>query len=103
MKEIGRFLANKAFSKMGQKYDSNAWTDEFHQIVNEVNAFYHRYLNQFVIAAAYLQGVYYGYDRPMYLNFGASGTTIGHEIIHGFDSNGRNYDKNGKAVLIGFW
>ena len=90
----------KYFSKLGQKWTSDSWTDDFHQIVNDVNAFYHPWLNQFVVAAGYLQGINYDYYRPMYLNFAIIGNTIGHEIIHGFDSNGRNYDKNGKQPAI---
>ena len=85
---------------MGQKYDPYAWTDEFHQIVNFANAYYHWYRNEIAVAAGFLQGIQYGYDRPMYLNFGASGATIAQLLIHGFDSIGKTFDKNGKFKTL---
>ena len=51
------------------------------------------------IPAGYLQDFNYDSERPMYLNFATTATTIGHEIIHGFDNNGRNFDENGKKTI----
>ena len=45
--------------------------------------------------AAFLQGIYYNSKRPQYLNFGGIGSLIGHEMTHGFDRQGRNFDDQG--------
>jgi membrane metallo-endopeptidase-like protein 1 len=42
-----------------------------------------------------LQGVFFDKSRPKYLNYGAIGYIIGHEIVHGFDDKGRQFDRNG--------
>jgi len=48
-----------------------------------------------------LQGIFFSSDRPQYMNYGAIGITIGHEINHGFDTNGITYDKQGD--LVNWW
>ena len=50
------------------------------------------------VPAGTLQGAYLSFKRPMYLNFGAIGETIGHEITHGFDNDGAMYDEDGKHL-----
>lgn len=42
-----------------------------------------------------LTGIFYDKNRPKYLNYGALGYIVGHEIIHGFDDRGRQFDENG--------
>lgn len=51
--------------------------------------------------AGILQGQFLRADRPNYLNYGAIGQIIGHEITHGFDDLGRQFDLNGN--LIEWW
>ena len=70
------------------------------QVVKVFNAFYAPWTNEFIIPAGFLHQFNFNSDQPMYLNYPTTGSTVGHEMIHGFDSNGRNYDKNGKNLLI---
>ncbi|XP_076138077.1 neprilysin-like isoform X1 [Alosa pseudoharengus] len=60
-----------------------------------VNAFYSASRNQIVFPAAILQPPFFGKGQARSLNYGGIGMVIGHEITHGFDDSGRNYDKNG--------
>ena len=90
IKAIAKFLIKTSFGNMRKKWDPNSWTLETHQTVNIVNAEYNPFLNEFSIPAGYLQNFTYNFDQPMYLNFATTATTIGHEIMHGFDINGPN-------------
>lgn len=48
-----------------------------------------------------MQDIFFSSDRPQFMNYGAIGTIIGHEINHGFDTIGRTYDKQGD--LVNWW
>ena len=48
--------------------------------------------------AGILQTPYFNKDAPKYLNYGGIGMVSGHEITHGFDDDGRQYDKNGNRI-----
>ncbi|CAL1546867.1 unnamed protein product, partial [Lymnaea stagnalis] len=64
----------------------------------DVNANYHPSRNQIWIRAGILRPPFFSKTNPMSLNFGGIGTVIGHEITHGFDDEGRQYDKNGNLA-----
>ncbi|KAF2887463.1 hypothetical protein ILUMI_18710 [Ignelater luminosus] len=66
-----------------------------------VNAFYSSIENSIQFPAGILQGVFFSHERPRYMNYGAIGFVIGHEITHGFDDQGRQFDKDGN--LIDWW
>jgi putative endopeptidase len=61
----------------------------------EVNAFYYPEENKFVLPAAIIRPPFYDPTRSLSWNYGGIGATIGHEISHGFDSDGRRYDEHG--------
>lgn len=46
-----------------------------------------------------IQGLFFDNRRPQYLNYGGIGWVIGHEITHGFDDQGRQYDHEGNFII----
>lgn len=60
-----------------------------------VNAYYSPTRNEIVFPAAILQFPFYDYRIDDAINYGAMGAVIGHEITHGFDDKGRQYDADG--------
>ncbi|XP_051537866.1 phosphate-regulating neutral endopeptidase PHEX isoform X2 [Myxocyprinus asiaticus] len=67
-----------------------------------VNAFYSSSTNQIRFPAGELQKPFFwGLDYPRSLSYGAIGVIVGHELTHGFDNNGRKYDKDG--ILNQWW
>lgn len=65
-----------------------------------VNAFYSSSTNQIRFPAGELQKPFFwGVEYPRSLSYGAIGVIVGHELTHGFDNNGRKYDKNGNLHL----
>jgi putative endopeptidase len=60
-----------------------------------VNAYYSPTRNEIVFPAAILQFPFYNYKLDDAINYGAMGAVIGHEITHGFDDQGKQYDADG--------
>jgi putative endopeptidase len=60
-----------------------------------VNAYYNPTRNEIVFPAAILQFPFYNVNVDDAINYGGMGCVIGHEITHGFDDQGRQYDANG--------
>lgn len=69
--------------------------DEWGRPVYEVNAFYYPGENRFVLPAGILRAPFYDPKKSLAWNYGGIGATIGHELCHAFDSEGRLYDKDG--------
>ena len=62
----------------------------------------HPNLNFFIeFLAGILRNVFFDDRKPKYMNYGAIGHIIGHEITHGFDDEGRQFDKDGN--LVNWW
>ena len=66
-----------------------------------VNAYYAPSINEICFPAAILQPPYFDINADDALNYGAIGVVIGHEMTHGFDDQGRRFDKNGN--LSNWW
>ncbi|XP_045470626.1 neprilysin-2-like [Harmonia axyridis] len=90
---------NSYLKKYHEPYDKNDWKDKAFPTV--VNAFYEQTDNSIMIPTGILHQPFFDNDRPKYLNYGAIGFVVGHEIIHGFDDQGRQYDKSGN--LVDWW
>ena len=60
-----------------------------------VNAYFQPVANEIVFPAGILQPPYFDPAADMAVNYGATGATIGHEISHGFDDQGRKFDETG--------
>jgi putative endopeptidase len=66
-----------------------------------INAYYNPSFNEIVFPAAILQAPFFDPDADDAVNYGGIGMVIGHEISHGFDDQGAEYD--GKGVLSNWW
>lgn len=83
----------KTFSSLRDPTERTSWNIPFGPAT--VNGFYKPDSNQIYLPAGILHPPFYDPNNPNYLNYGGIGSVIGHEITHGFDNNGRLYDKNG--------
>jgi putative endopeptidase len=68
-----------------------------------VNAYYNPELNEIVFPAAILQPPFFNANADDAVNYGAIGAVIGHEISHGFDDQGSQYDGNGNLLDAPGW
>uniref|UniRef100_A0A8C6T4N1 Neprilysin n=1 Tax=Neogobius melanostomus TaxID=47308 RepID=A0A8C6T4N1_9GOBI len=85
------FAQKKRLRKLRVKVNKEEWVTG----AAVVNAFYSSSKNQIVFPAGILQPPFFSKGQTKSLNYGGIGMVIGHEITHGFDDNGRNYDKDG--------
>jgi putative endopeptidase len=84
-------------ARLGQPVDKAEWG----MTPQTVNAYYNSVKNEIVFPAAILQPPFFDPDADPAVNYGAIGGVIGHEIIHGFDDQGRKSD--GAGVLRDWW
>jgi putative endopeptidase len=79
------------YNKLGKPVDK----DEWHMTPQTVNAYYNPTTNEICFPAGILQAPYYDPNADDAQNYGAIGVVIGHEMTHGFDDQGRQFDKEG--------
>jgi putative endopeptidase len=91
------FSIQDDLSKIGKPYDKSEWG----MTPQTVNAYYSPNANEIVFPAGILQPPFFFMDEDDAVNYGAIGVVIGHEMTHGFDDQGRNYDKDGN--LQNWW
>ncbi|MBN9644426.1 M13 family metallopeptidase [Corynebacterium mendelii] len=96
-KAAAAFNHDYEISKAGKPADR----DEWHCTPQTVNAFYNPVVNDITFPAAILQWPFYDPTADAAENFGAIGAVIGHEIGHGFDDQGSQYD--GVGNLNSWW
>ena len=76
---------------LGKEVDREEW----HMTPQTVNAYYNPTTNEICFPAAILQPPFYNSAADDAVNYGAIGVVIGHEMTHGFDDQGRQFDKDG--------
>jgi putative endopeptidase len=69
--------------------------DEWYMYPQTVNAYYNPTTNEICFPAGILQRPFFDMEADDAFNYGAIGVVIGHEMTHGFDDQGRQYDKDG--------
>ncbi|MBV6320580.1 M13 family metallopeptidase [Duganella violaceipulchra] len=85
------FDYNQEVNKLGKPVDRDEWG----MTPQTINAYYNPELNEIVFPAAILQAPFFNADADDAVNYGAIGAVIGHEISHGFDDQGAQYDGDG--------
>lgn len=85
------------YSKFGKPVDKTEW----HMYPQTVNAYYSPIVNEICFPAGILQPPFFDITADPAINYGAIGVVIGHEMTHGFDDQGRQFDKNGN--LTDWW
>lgn len=83
--------------KLGQPIDRTEWF----MTPQTVNAYYNPVMNEIVFPAAILQPPFFNMEADDAVNYGGIGAVIGHEMGHGFDDSGSQYDGDGK--LRNWW
>ncbi len=78
-----------------KKVDQPVDRDEWLMSPQTVNAYYNPTTNEICFPAAILQPPFFNRDADDAVNYGAIGVVIGHEMTHGFDDQGRQFDKDG--------
>ena len=97
MQAANEFEVRRNLAKLGGPIDE----DEWHMTPQTVNAYYNPTMNEIVFPAAILQPPFFDADADAAANYGAIGAVIGHEIGHGFDDKGSQYD--GTGALRNWW
>ncbi len=105
--EPGQYLANLRhaaewrradnWSRMGKPVDRTEWG----MTPPTVNAYYNPSMNEIVFPAGILQPPFFDPNADDAVNYGAMGAVIGHEMTHGFDDEGRQFD--GQGNLRDWW
>ncbi len=86
-----RFEVKRRLTEVGKPTDRTEW----HMTPPTVNAYYNPVMNEMVFPAGILQPPFFTKGAPASINFGALGMVMGHELTHGFDDHGREFDGDG--------
>ncbi|NVB80386.1 MAG: M13 family metallopeptidase [Kofleriaceae bacterium] len=91
------FEVKRRLVRSGKPVDRAEWYEN----VYRVDAFYNPQVNNTLILAGILQPPFFGADRSVAANMGGIGMVIGHELTHGFDDEGSQFDAKGN--LVNWW
>ena len=91
LQSIARHDYREMVDKLGKPVDKMEWF----MTPSTVNAYYNPSFNEIVFPAGILQFPFFDFEADDAINYGAIGAVIGHEMTHGFDDQGRQYDKDG--------
>lgn len=91
VKNSNAFEFQRTLNKIGKPVDKSEWG----MTPQTVNAYYNPTNNEIVFPAGILQPPFFNADADDAVNYGSIGVVIGHEMTHGFDDQGRKYDKEG--------
>ncbi len=94
---VNQFEIARNLKDIGQKVDKTRWG----MTPPTVNAYYNPSYNEIVFPAGILQPPFFNADADDAINYGSIGAVIGHEITHGFDDSGSQYDAEGN--LKSWW
>lgn len=87
----------ETIDKLGKPVDKSEW----YMSPQTVNAYYNPSYNEIVFPAAILQPPFFNFTADAAVNYGGIGAVIGHEISHGFDDSGADFDADGN--LVNWW
>jgi len=85
------FETRREIARVGKEVDKTEW----HMTPQTVNAYFNPLQNEIVFPAGILQPPFFDVEVDDAINYGAIGVVIGHEITHGYDDKGRQYDADG--------
>ena len=91
LRRIEAFQNARAMARLGKPVDREEWF----MTPQTVNAYYNPGMNEIVFPAAILQPPFFDFQADDAVNYGGIGAVIGHEISHGFDDQGSQYDGDG--------
>jgi putative endopeptidase len=97
LRSVGQWSYNDMVGRLGKPVDKTEWG----MTPPTVNAYYNPVNNEIVFPAGILQFPFYDYKADDAVNYGGIGAVIGHEMTHGFDDQGRQYDADG--TLRDWW
>ncbi len=89
--EAARFETKRDLDKIGKPVDRNEWG----MSPPTVNAYYDPSMNEMVFPAGIMQSPFFQTGAPAPANYGGLGMVMGHELTHGFDDEGRQFDGDG--------
>ena len=97
LQNVTAWQYSKELEKVGKPVDRTEWG----MTPQTVNAYYNPVNNEIVFPAAILQPPFFNPNADAAINFGGIGAVIGHEITHGFDDSGAQFDADGN--LVDWW